>query len=108
MEVDYPFTDLATGEPVSLPFECGEGPDIGDVLELDGKLYRREAVRGSCDMQIGVGPRFPFTVHSQHQDAKGIRHRDAAGAAVMTSADDVRHYAKANRLSYDWGCKGAR
>ncbi len=103
----YDFTDVATGEPVELVFSMSDEdlPGFGEVIERDGRLLRREFSRMGG---VSMGPTFPFTVHSQSKNAKGIRHRDSAGAAVMTSVEDVRHYAKANNLSYDWGIRGAR
>jgi hypothetical protein len=95
--IDYPFRDLDSGKQVTVRYEMGEGPEIGEVIERRGRRLQRLSVADS--EQAFQAPRVgwvdkPIVSHTLHRWHAEAKHFDSRGRPILPSRGAYKELVK--------------
>lgn len=100
----YEFRDNETGVIVEAGYPMGEAPQIGSVVEIDGRACTRIASRfGGAEQVANATWGWPRKPVQGPQDIPGWKHRDPKdGRIIIPSQRAEREYLAATGRKRDW------
>ena len=81
----YQFQDVDTGEPVELSYSMSEVPSIGEIVEKNGKKFKR--VFSDCFVDAGIESKvhgYPYVSSSLPRNLAGCETNNQ-GKPIITS-----------------------